>query len=74
MLYNTETHTMNRRSQGLVSRLASGFLRHAQRLLKALDDRRKASELYTWSAEELKDIGISRSDVDREVMKPVRFW
>ena len=74
MLYDTEIHTSTCRPAGSPARPALGFLRHAKRILKALDDRRKVRQLYAWSNEELKDIGLSRGDVDREAMKPVRFW
>jgi uncharacterized protein YjiS (DUF1127 family) len=74
MLYDTEIHTPTCLPGGSPVRSTVGFLCHAQRFLKALDDRRKVRQLYTWSTEELKDIGLSRGDVDREAMKPVRFW
>lgn len=41
------------------------------RLFKAISDRHGAAQLYRMSDNDLKDIGVTRNDVDREVMKPV---
>ena len=43
------------------------------RLVKAIKDRRGAARLYRLSDGDLKDIGVTRNDVDREVMKPVTW-
>ena len=74
MQHDTETHASICNTSGSKPRSLTAFLGHVQRVLKALDDRQKVRQLYTWSHEELKDIGLSRTDVDREAMKPIRFW
>ena len=74
MRYHTETHTSIRPVGSWKLRFLAGFLGNMQRVLKALDDRRNVRELYKWSTDELKDIGVSRADVDREASKPIRFW
>ena len=74
MFNNRETHTSSHPARATAGVNVRGALGNLQRVLKALDDRRKARELYTWSNEELKDIGISRGDVDREASKPIRLW
>ena len=43
------------------------------RIVTALKDRRDAAQLYRLSDADLKDIGVTRNDVDREVMKPVTW-
>jgi uncharacterized protein YjiS (DUF1127 family) len=70
----TKTHDSTCHASGSKPPLVTGFLGHAQRVLKALDDRRKVRQLYAWSYEDLKDIGLSRADVDREAGKPIQFW
>ena len=74
MINDTHAHTQGGQHSRWAGRLAIGLLSHLQRILKALDDRRQMRELYRMSASDLKDIGVTRNDVDREVMKPVRWW
>ena len=74
MQYETETHASICNTSGSKPSVFMEFLGHAQRVLKALDDRRKVRQLYSWSDADLKDIGVSRADVDHEATKPVRFW
>ena len=86
MSFVTETH-MDRRTPGFngsgfdgrrsgrrfaglretVARLLSG----AARIAKAVKNRRDAAQLYALTDRDLHDIGVTRNDVDREVMKPV---
>jgi len=74
MNYDIETHASFGQGSHVTVRLALGLLHHIQRVLKALDDRRQVRQLYAMNDHELKDIGISRADVDREAMKPIRLW
>ena len=72
MLYDTETHASCRPASTFSSRFVSAVACHVGRVLKAHDDRRGARELYKWSTEDLKDIGISRADAEFLANKP--FW
>jgi len=74
MLFETQTHTQSAQGVFWAGRFAIAVVRHVQRVQKAMDDRRQVRELYKWNMHELKDIGISRADVDREATKPIRFW
>lgn len=74
MLFDTQTHTQRAQGKFWAGRAVVTVARHIQRVLKAMEDRRQVRELYKWNTHELKDIGISRADVDREAMKPIHFW
>lgn len=53
----------------LVERIVDAAAGFAQRV----QDRRGLSPLLGFSDHELKDIGLSRGDVEREITKPL-FW
>ena len=52
---------------GWVKRLGG----RVKRIAAAYRDRQGAAALYRLSETDLKDIGVTRNDVDREVMAPI---
>jgi len=74
MNFDSQTHTQSAQGMFWAGRLLFTVMQQAARVRKTLADRRSARELYKWSEHDLKDIGVSRADVDREAMKPVHFW
>ena len=71
MIYTTQTHSSSGQRNHLTVRLALRVAGHVQRVLKALENRRQVRQLYALNDHELKDIGVSRADIDREEMRPI---
>jgi len=74
MLDQTKTHINAAPSSPGSGRLAGTVLKHILRVVKAIDDRRQLRQLISMSDHDLKDVGVTRNDVDRELMKPIHFW
>lgn len=79
MMNQTEIH-IERRSFGFSGRrsaarsLSGRLVGHVGGIVKAFSDRRQMKRLFTMSDHDLKDLGVTRNDVDREIMKPIRWW
>jgi len=74
MSNQTTTHATDNSISHSVSGFAAALSMRFQRIVKDLEDRRQVRQLYTLSEQDLKDMGVTRNDVDRELMKPIRWW
>ena len=74
MSNQTTKHATDNRFSQSVSGFATALSMRFQRILKDLEDRRQVRQLYTLSERDLKDMGLTRHDINRELMKPIRWW
>jgi uncharacterized protein YjiS (DUF1127 family) len=73
MNHLTNTQLIRTTKVFAVLTLAERLVNQAARIVQRIEDRRALRALQSFSDYALKDIGITRGDVEREAMRPI-FW
>jgi uncharacterized protein YjiS (DUF1127 family) len=68
----TRSHTISHRAYAMIA-TAEALIGGLAAIAKRISDRRGMRPLLSFDEHQLKDIGLSRADVEREYTKPI-FW